>query len=980
MAVLKDLIVHGASRFLNGTYFNTINAESIGASEGVFNKIVATTGKIDSLSTEDLTANNATVLSLLDVRGELHTNQWTNSNIATIDGSFYITPTIGIPEGTMTTTANSVTVNGSNFPISSLYVNGINSDNTASTVAWTSGSKVLVTGEILVNGVYMPLGTLIGILDGDASATQIKIKSITDNRYKTASSLAEIGTQSTALPCRNVKVSLYQTSRSSTLYPLGIFMTALGENGKTFLDIYGGGYATSTAVAGGFAKPVLRIGNLAGLPSIGNSTPTGYGIYTSNGYFSGTIVATLGKIGSYEIGSQYLQAADGTTGIAIKDDSSTANWAFWAGGASTSAAKFRVTQDGTLYCKDIQATGGSISGDVSIGGNVTIASTVKIGGKDQSEYLNSNIKVGGRNLLLGTSSSTTWTVSLNSSNYAVKDCYKTYSPVPSIFVVDDLVTISFDWSTTATGGNFHLECGTVTPYVWGTVVDAIGTRNATSNYVDISSSNKSGHCEITFKITSAVASAADTLQWMRIRVDGTDTSGKTFTINNAKAERGNKATDWTPAPEDIDVNKYITTISGTSGISVHNVNDENNFVNINSSGMSVYKGGKANANKVAFFGSDVQIGASNTGYVKISSSGMDIYRGTVELAHIGYGKSNNGGNESDSSYYSFGTRSTTTSEFNQNAGYAMGSLCVHDGKIYVAKTALNAGSWNSSNWQLAIGGSSVVEGFYNIASGYCSHAEGNMTKALTDCSHAEGLNTIAKGARSHAEGEQTYATGASSHSEGTITEASGEEAHAEGYGSKAIGNESHAQNEETIAQGKSQTAIGKYNAASGTYNSYVNTDYAFIIGNGTSDSARSNALTVNWKGDVVASGDIIGAVSKTTITSFSSGWTTYDTDSTVTLRKRGGVVTLSGGLKNTSAVTLNTSLTTVFTIPTGYRPSQRMNFLSQGSGTNVFLMTIETSGVVEFSRYRDTGSGTANQYPSVTANSWFPFQITWIMD
>ena len=326
MAVLKDLIVHGSSRFLNTSYFNQLNTDKIGAEEGIFNKIVATTGDIGSLTVDDLTAGKATVLSLLDVRGELHTNQWTNSNIATIDGSFYITPTIGVPSGTMTTTANSVVINGSNFPISSLYVNGVNSDNTATTVAWTSGSKVLVTGEILVNGVYMPLGTLIGTLSANATASQIKVGNITDNRYQSAESLAEIGTQSTALPCRNVKISLYQTSRSSTLYPLGIFMTALGENGKTFLDIYGGGYATSTATAGGFAKPVLRIGNLAGLPTVGGSTPTGYGIYTSNGYFSGVIVSTSGKIANFTINGSKLYSNNhsayntAATGIYIGDD------------------------------------------------------------------------------------------------------------------------------------------------------------------------------------------------------------------------------------------------------------------------------------------------------------------------------------------------------------------------------------------------------------------------------------------------------------------------------------------------------------------------------------------------------------------------------------------------------------------------------------------------------------------------------------
>lgn len=47
-----------------------------------------------------------------------------------------------------------------------------------------------------------------------------------------------------------------------------------------------------------------------------------------------------------------------------------------------------------------------------------------------------------------------------------------------------------------------------------------------------------------------------------------------------------------------------------------------------------------------------------------------------------------------------------------------------------------------------------------------------------------------------------------------------------------------------------QTAIGKYNVQDSS------DTYPFIIGNGTSDNARSNALTVGWNGNVTASGDI----------------------------------------------------------------------------------------------------------------------------
>lgn len=53
----------------------------------------------------------------------------------------------------------------------------------------------------------------------------------------------------------------------------------------------------------------------------------------------------------------------------------------------------------------------------------------------------------------------------------------------------------------------------------------------------------------------------------------------------------------------------------------------------------------------------------------------------------------------------------------------------------------------------------------------------------------------------------------------------------------------------TVAS-KAGVAIGKYNAKD------QNNDYAFIVGKGTSDNSRSNALTVDWGGNVAATGNI----------------------------------------------------------------------------------------------------------------------------
>lgn len=191
---------------------------------------------------------------------------------------------------------------------------------------------------------------------------------------------------------------------------------------------------------------------------------------------------------------------------------------------------------------------------------------------------------------------------------------------------------------------------------------------------------------------------------------------------------------------------------------------------------------------------------------------------------------------------------------------------------------------------------SVIEGFNTTASGDYSHAEGHLTKASGLCSHAEGYKTtastyahaeghltIASAVESHAEGYLTKASGSCSHAEGERTIASAVDSHAEGYRTEASGlrnGYSHAQNEGTIAATDAQTAIGTYNIADdwaddvgtdyggamhpykymqdGTYAQEYG-HYAVIIGNGNgvpiyrdgnSTLCTSNALTVDWTGNV----------------------------------------------------------------------------------------------------------------------------------
>ena len=226
-----------------------------------------------------------------------------------------------------------------------------------------------------------------------------------------------------------------------------------------------------------------------------------------------------------------------------------------------------------------------------------------------------------------------------------------------------------------------------------------------------------------------------------------------------------------------------------------------------------------------FTATGAQIGQSSSAHSVIDANGQRFYAsdGTTQLANIGYGEgTDSSGGEDNAPYYTLGFRNTITP---------------------------------------TVGNYSVVEGNWCTASAYCSHAEGSLCYATGYCSHAEGNNTISRGDCSHAEGELTTARGLRSHAEGGNTTASALCSHAEGSRTIAQGIYSHVQNLFTVATEDSQTVIGKYNAAtvtgSGTTSDpYVYTDvgdYAFIIGNGTDNPTanRSNALTVDWNGNVL---------------------------------------------------------------------------------------------------------------------------------
>ena len=72
--------------------------------------------------------------------------------------------------------------------------------------------------------------------------------------------------------------------------------------------------------------------------------------------------------------------------------------------------------------------------------------------------------------------------------------------------------------------------------------------------------------------------------------------------------------------------------------------------------------------------------------------------------------------------------------------------------------------------------------------------------------------------------------------------------HAEGHTTVASGTYSHAEGIRTIASGYAQHVQGKYNIE--------NINYAHIVGNGASNSQRSNAHTLDWQGNAWFAGNV----------------------------------------------------------------------------------------------------------------------------
>jgi len=259
-------------------------------------------------------------------------------------------------------------------------------------------------------------------------------------------------------------------------------------------------------------------------------------------------------------------------------------------------------------------------------------------------------------------------------------------------------------------------------------------------------------------------------------------------------------------------------------------------------------------------------GGSNT---QIQFNSASVFAGTASFAFIYQSQSLQQGNTV-----------TTPGIYSHAQGFstsASGSYSHAEGS---STTAKGIGSHAEGVGSQTVGQYSHAEGLSTVASGNYSHTEGRNTTAIGQYSHAEGDTTQAVGTYSHAEGEITQSSGSYSHAEGSGTIAKGYASHAEGEITTAIGDYSHTEGLGTVSSGSYQHVQGRYNLSSSAL-------YAFIIGNGTSDSTRSNLIfasssTFQISGSLIVSGAAESGGSGHLITyNTSSGLLTYTASSAI---------------------------------------------------------------------------------------------------
>lgn len=440
-------IIEGSQGIIN------VNGSAFNISNGNMANTSITTGTLNVSSRINADAATA-IFNNVYVKDELRSTTWAIDNITNLGSTFYVSPCIIF-------TNPSVYINSKSGTTVTLTITDNNIiSSTIGGQTWTSGSKIKLMGRINTSVLGVVNGTMARQLNTTTAKTAyITLNFATTNDCAGI----EQGKTYSGSAIGDLKMMMYEVNLNvngtTKNRPVGIRMSSYNEDKKSSIDIYNGtvddgkpivrmGYLGGLPAVNG-ENPTgygfYAVGNaffsgriVSGSGKIGNWNigtdslyiPNGTGISSNTNKFAfwagesnskngasdtnavfrvghngvliatnaaitGIVTATSGAIGSFTLDSTYLQSSDKTVGLSA----TASDWAFWAGGANTNNAKFRVNHAGQLWATSatitgsITATSGRI-GNCSIeNGRLVLGDTMNYANLNANTYGNYGFKL-----------------------------------------------------------------------------------------------------------------------------------------------------------------------------------------------------------------------------------------------------------------------------------------------------------------------------------------------------------------------------------------------------------------------------------------------------------------------------------------------------------------------------------------------------------------------------------------------------------
>ena len=392
-------------------------------------------------------ADATAILNELTVLSTLRAKEYELDHVQNLGGTFMVSPSFICTEGSTSVTVSAISGSEVTFVIKD---NATLTKTEIATASWVLNSQIKLSGKIGNAILANATGTITKSVDTNNHTITVKVD--------VGSSAVGNFTVNTTYSGSQVSKLALMMFRNASGYRLGIYLESYSsENKKPVINIFDGSGT----------DPKVVLGKLDGTPKVNNISPTGYGLYSDNAFLKGTIIATSGtiggftlstnsiqngalgqdgsvmmslgsnnsasigdsgningwtftagskfgvtkngamyatsgKIGGFNIDSTYLQSSDNTVGLSA----SASDWAFWAGGADISTAKFRVNHAGQLWATsatitgNITATSGTIGG-CSIKNNVLQIANANINSIDAGKITSGTInadRIGSRTI------------------------------------------------------------------------------------------------------------------------------------------------------------------------------------------------------------------------------------------------------------------------------------------------------------------------------------------------------------------------------------------------------------------------------------------------------------------------------------------------------------------------------------------------------------------------------------------------------